>query len=121
MFNTITGIVVGQVLEGLRKAPVPTPRPYTDEERELAASVAKEVEPIIAHATNQEPWYQSRVTWGALISIASGALALTGASSGLISAEDMALFTEAGLAVGTVLGGGLTLYGRWRAKKPIGW
>jgi hypothetical protein len=34
--------------------------------------VRAEMQPVIDHLTNNEPWYQSRVTWGALIAAAAG-------------------------------------------------
>ncbi len=33
----------------------------------VAAGVVEAVAPIVVHATNNEPWYQSRVTWGVIV------------------------------------------------------
>lgn len=73
--------------------------------------------PRVQHVTNSEPWYQSRVTIGALVTMASGALGLAGF---VLDAEDVALATNAALGAGAMIGACITLYGRWRAKKPIG-
>lgn len=83
--------------------------------------ITEAVAPIIVHATNNEPWYLSRVTWGALLS----AVGATSALVGYPIAEEMqsrileviALWTTFG---GLIAGPALTLYGRWKAKKPIG-
>lgn len=85
--------------------------------QEIAREVVREIGPMVAHATNNEPWYQSRVTIGALISIGTGVLALFGI---VITPDDIATITSVALAGGTVLGGALTLYGRWKARTPIG-
>ena len=74
--------------------------------------VAAEVE----HLTNQEPWYRSRVTWGALMSL----VAAMGSGFGLVlgPAEVEAAVTVLA-AGGTMIGALVTLYGRWIAKRPI--
>lgn len=87
----------------------------------VAESVANELAPRLEHLTNAEPWYQSRVTWGALLS----AVGATSALLGYPIAEEMqsrileviTLWTAFG---GLVSGPVLTLWGRWAAKKPIG-
>lgn len=83
----------------------------------ISNDVINAVAPIVAHATNTEPWYQSRVTWGAVASIALPLLGLAGVGSDVIDADTIVTL---GLALGTVAGGVLTLYGRWKAKKPLG-
>lgn len=115
------GPIAGLAVEGFTAAILrrlkANPRVSDDDAPELAVEAAKAAAPIIAHATNNEPWYQSRVTIGALVSIATGVLALFGI---VISPEDAATYTAMILAAGPVLGGLFTLYGRWKAKKPIG-
>lgn len=70
---------------------------------------------VIISQTNNEPWYQSRVTWGAIAAILSG----LGAAAGLLAAGDWS--PELWLtALGSVGGGLATLWGRWIAKKPLG-
>jgi len=85
----------------------------------IAAKVATEVmkSPELINAMNDEPWYQSRVTWGAIISTAIPLLSVLGVATDWID-PDQAI--GIGVAVGSVVGGVLTLYGRWIAKRPIG-
>lgn len=83
----------------------------------VTAKVASEVVPVVLHATNNEPWYRSRVTWGALGSIVLPLLGFIGVSSDIVTLDE---FVAGGLAVGTMISGAITLYGRWKAKRPIG-
>jgi hypothetical protein len=83
----------------------------------LVEAVTREVTPIVENATNSEPWYRSRVTWGAIASIVLPLLGAFGVRSDIIDADQ---FVALGLALGTAAGGLLTLYGRWKAKRPIG-
>ena len=85
--------------------------------RKAAEIVVDEVRPLVEHIANQEPWYQSRVTWGAII---AGAAPLAGLLGREISAEDQMQMVSALAALGTLIGVAVTLYGRWRAMKPIG-
>ena len=79
--------------------------------------VANNVLPVVEHLTNNEPWYQSRVTWGAIGSIALPLLGLVGVTSDVIDADE---FIALGLTLGAAASGLFTLYGRWKARKPIG-
>lgn len=83
----------------------------------IAREVMEAVVPIALHNTNNEQWWKSRVTWGAIASIALPMLGALGVSSDVIDADQ---FTSLGIALGTAAGGVLTLYGRWKARKPIG-
>lgn len=83
----------------------------------VARTVVREIAPMVQHATNTEPWYQSRVTWGALVSIGAGVLALFGI---VLTPEDTALIIGLATSIGTAAGGILTLWGRWKARKPLG-
>lgn len=85
--------------------------------RPIAEEVIKQAAPVILHATNNEEWYRSRVTWGAIASIALPLLGAFGVSTDIIDADQ---FVALGLALGTAAGGVFTLYGRWKARKPIG-
>jgi hypothetical protein len=73
--------------------------------------------PEVQHLTNQEPWYKSRVTWGALVSALAGIL---GALGYALAPETMDTLISLGLALGAVVGACVTLYGRWQARVPIG-
>jgi hypothetical protein len=67
--------------------------------------------------SNAEPWYLSRVTWGALVTLATPLLAWAGWT---LEPDDREAIVTAALLVGPALGGCLTLYGRWAAQAPIG-
>ena len=108
-----TALLLPAIKEVLAHPSVPV---NAAQENAVAVAVTKEVAPILVNASNQEPWYQSRVTIGAL-------LALVGAAYTLLldfytppppSVE--VLTAQLGIIGGSVT----TLYGRWVAKKPIG-
>lgn len=83
----------------------------------VADKVIGQVVPIVEHVANQEPWYQSRVTWGAIVAVGAGLAGLAGYT---LDAEDQAGLVNAVVGAAAVIGGLITWYGRWRAKKPIG-
>lgn len=103
-----TSIVEGLIIEAVRdvtgrfNVPQGTPEAVTE--------AAK----VIVNQTNNEPWWQSRVTWGAIAAILGG----LGTMAGLVAARDWTpnLWLT---ALGGVGGGVGTLYGRWVAKKPL--
>lgn len=94
-------------------------------ERAVAAAVAGEaadragaaLAPLLAHATNGEPWYRSRVTWGAIV---AGLAPLAGLFGEALSAEHQEGVVQVLVAAGTLAGAGLALWGRWQARRPIG-
>lgn len=79
----------------------------------VAEAVTQKLAPIIAHATNNEPWYQSRVTWGAILAAAAPIAVALGFDISWINSETLA-------ALGAGVGAAITIYGRWRARKPLG-
>ena len=83
----------------------------------IAAAVIEAVAPQLEHATNAEPWYRSRVTIGAIVSIAIPLLGAAGISGDVIDADQL---TALLVAAGALIGGIITLYGRWAARAPIG-
>ncbi len=95
----------------------PTVAAQAQAARPIIEAVTDKIVPEIVSATNNEPWYQSRVTWGAIASIALPLLGAFGVSTDVIDADQ---FAALGLAFGAAAGGILTLYGRWVAKRPIG-
>ena len=103
-----TSIVEGLIIEAVRDATgkFSTPRGTPDAVTEAAK--------VIVNQTNNEPWWQSRVTWGAIAAILGG----LGTMAGLVAARDWTpnLWLT---AFGGVGGGVGTLYGRWVAKKPL--
>ncbi|MBF9234676.1 hypothetical protein [Microvirga alba] len=109
----IIGSIAEKVVDRLISAPaVPVARVDAPAVREEVAAVVK---PVIEHLTNNEPWYASRVTWGAIATILSGLSALImAAANGEPSIE---IYATALTGIG---GGFYTLYGRWKARKPLG-
>lgn len=69
------------------------------------------------HNANQEPWWQSRVTWGAIIAGIVPVLASVGVATDWLDQDTLAMGLAAG---GSAVGAVITLYGRWKAKKPLG-
>lgn len=119
MFSSIAielakNLVLPEIVKVLKQGDVPV-APHNV--GAVAEAVAKQIAPRMAHEANAEPWYQSRVTWGALVSIGTGIAALAGYT---LSAADLEQIIVIGTAAGTAIGGVLTLWGRWIAKKPIG-
>lgn len=86
--------------------------------QEAIPAIASQITPILVHATSSEPWYQSRVTIGNYVAMAS---AIIGPLIGkTVEPEDQALITGIITGVGVVAGAAFSLYGRWKAKKPLG-
>lgn len=95
----------------------PTSSLETRDIRAVTEAVAAQVVPTVLNVTNNEPWYQSRVTWGALGAIVLPLLGFVGVTSDILSLND---FIVGGMALGSAISGGITLWGRWKARKPIG-
>lgn len=82
----------------------------------IADDVTKEVSAVVVNQANLEPWYQSRVTIGALITLVSGCYAL-----GLDFLDGTPPTVESLTAqLGAIVGAATVLYGRWIARKPLG-
>ena len=113
--TTIATAVVGRVLkEVLSRNDVPVDNRHVEQVATIAAS---ELGPMLAHQNNSEPWYQSRVTLGSLLSIGVGIAGLFGI---VIDADTSQQILVTVTALGTVIGGAVALWGRWVAKKPLG-
>lgn len=109
----IVGTVAEKILDRLVASPGTTVTPA--EAPVVRQEVAEVVAPVIEHLTNNEPWYQSRVTWGAIFAILGGVATIgTAMANGETNLE---MYSTAGMSV---LGGIGTLYGRWKARKPLG-
>ena len=80
----------------------------------VQVQVAKELQPVLEHLTNNEPWWKSRETIGALTSILAGVFQLLGWA---VYMESIAVLVSTALAIFVGL---LAWYGRWRARKPLG-
>ncbi|MDR6953772.1 hypothetical protein J2X65_003135 [Ancylobacter sp. 3268] len=83
----------------------------------IATEVAKETAAVVINQTNNEPWYQSRVTLGAILAALAGILGLFGWA---FPAEVQGKVIDLIVALGPVIGAALALYGRWAARKPLG-
>jgi hypothetical protein len=81
------------------------------------AAVASEVKPVIDHLTNNEPWYQSRVAWSAIVSFIVVVAGLFGIQSGAIDQKEL---VEYGVLAGSAIAGALNIWARYFAKKPLG-
>ncbi|WP_185982970.1 hypothetical protein [Aureimonas mangrovi] len=84
----------------------------------VANRVAAELTPIVDHLTNNEAWYRSRVTWGVLV--AAVCTLVKPVTGELFDAAQTVEIVDALTSGGQLFGFGLTLYGRYIAKKPIG-
>ncbi len=83
---------------------------------QITADITKEVAAVAVNQANLEPWYQSRVTIGALITLVSGLYAL-----GLDFADGTPPAVDSLTAqLGAIVGAATVLYGRWIARKPLG-
>ena len=111
-------ILKSAVIEGVKDA---AQSPNNDLKQSDTSSVAKEVlkqvEPTIQHITSTEKWYQSRTMVGQIV----GGISLVGGPLiGLtVSAEDQATITGAIIVLGQAFNFGMTLWSRYKAKKPL--
>ena len=121
--HLVLDLIADAVREAAADPAVPlAPRDTPDIERDLAAHVEgdprlQEVADAVAHATNGEPWYRSRVTWGALV---AGGASVAGAFGLTLGQEDREVLAGGLAAAGGLVGAALTLYGRWKARRPLG-
>lgn len=120
--GVLADVVTDAVIRVARKAGTPLEPEVAPE---VAAEVAtetqsdprlREVAAQVEHVTNNEPITQSRVSIGAII---SGFAGIAGAFGIIISPEAQEQIIAVLTAIGTVAGAALTLYGRWKAKKPL--
>jgi hypothetical protein len=104
--------IVGQVLTNMVKQPGISAQTAT----EMKPDVISEISKVILNQTNNEPWYQSTVTLGALITLVTGSYAFgyDVVQHGLPTPTDFAT------QIGPLFGAGIVLYGRWIQRKPIG-
>ncbi|WP_449246283.1 hypothetical protein [Desulfarculus baarsii] len=67
--------------------------------------------------TETKPWYQSKTIWGGVVSF----IAVVGGLFGLnMNADEQTAVTEGLMAVGGLIGVGMTIWGRLSASKGIG-
>lgn len=113
-FEAAKNLILPEIIKALTPDDVPVAPQNVGQ---VAEAVANRIAPQMVNKANAEPWYQSRVTIGALVSIGTGVAALFGIA---VSPADAELIIGVGVAAGTAIGGAITLYGRWAAKKPLG-
>ena len=81
---------------------------------QAARLVVDQVAPVLEHESNQEPWYQSRVTLGSIGTIVTSAFGIVAlCRAGVTDGELYAA------PIAAAVGAGVALYGRWRATRPI--
>lgn len=71
----------------------------------------------IVHSTNQEPFYQSRVFWGSILSLFAVVLGIFGIA---FPADLQGTVLTAIMAALPLAGALFALYGRFKATKPLG-
>lgn len=111
----IGGLIAGAVREAVSRPDVPASPAAV---QPIAKEVEKAVLPQVEHLTNSEPWYQSRVTWSAIVMVGTAVASL--AFGATVTADDQAMWTSLGVAAMTLLSASLNLYARYFAKKPLG-
>lgn len=119
----LKSIIAGAVTAGLQTAATNTNNDL--KQADVAAvtatvtpAVTKEIGPVIANATNQEPWYQSRVIIGTTVAMVCTIAKFAGKEVDLI---DQASIVDLVLLGGQLVGGVLALYGRLASGlKPLG-
>ena len=86
----------------------------------LGAAVAEAIasDPALAHAANAEPWYRSRVTWGAIVAGLSPLIGLLAGHE--LGADERSLMVDMAMAGGSLAGALIALHGRWVARVPLG-
>lgn len=114
--RAIAAAVVAGVTSGVAS---PDTKAVAADRPVITEAVLKQVAPIVAHATNSEPWYQSRVTWGAILAGVAGLLGVVGKAD-LLPAELQGQIIDGLIAAAPLISMGVVLYGRYVAKKPIG-
>lgn len=113
--NLQTSIATDILDEVLKRALKPATHQEVQRAPQVAYEAAKELAPVLVNMTNNEPWYQSRMTWGAIAAILGGLSTM----ASLVAAGDWSM--ELWFAGLSSVGGGIgTVYGRWVAKKPLG-
>lgn len=108
--NQIAGAVVAAVND-------PTVDASRSAAKPIADAVAAKVVPVVVNATNQEPWYQSNVTMGALTVIAFRLLAHFGYA---VPQELHGPILDALIAFGPYIAAGWVIAGRWLFRLPLG-
>lgn len=116
----LTGALIGQLIEqGLNEAAAKKTISLQQKDVDkVTTSVKKEIVPVVQNATNQEPWYQSRVILGSAVSAIFVAAGFMGYQFELVEPGEV---TDMVLDFVALAGTAFALYGRLKAGlKPIG-
>lgn len=81
------------------------------------AVAQKEVDAVIKNLENKEPWYQSRVMWGTIITAGFQLAAIVGIKTDFIDPESL---TNIIMQVVSLGGAAYAAYGRLVTNKPLG-
>lgn len=82
----------------------------------VVREVEREVDAIVKNATNNEPWYKSRVLLGSFFSLTASA-----ASIAVMLLDDVPnSFDDYYLQLSVIAGTAMAIYGRLATVKPIG-
>lgn len=114
MSDIIRDLILKTVIETVKSAAVP--QVTQREAPAVAKEIAKDLAPVIEFKTNNEPWFQSYVTLGSF----GGILGSLGVIISMIADPSTFEPTLFGGAVAGIVGPLVALYGRWKAKRPIG-
>lgn len=106
--------IAGAVVEAVKS---PTTNATASDAKEISDAVKAEIVPIVMNQTNQEPWYQSHVTMGAIVFILLKVLAQLGWA---VPADLHGPILDLVIAVGPYLAFLWVMAGRWILRYPIG-
>lgn len=111
-----SSVIVGVIEKVLTRQDVPVSNSVAPQ---VADKIAAELEPIMANASNQEPWYQSRIFWTQIIAIFSGIVGLIWGKA--ISPQDQDTILLVVLGINSVITPAGALYARFKSGlKPLG-
>ena len=86
--------------------------------QQVTDAVKKEVNPVLTNALNQEPWYQSRIILGLVVTIGLQIVSAAGVRTDTI---DPVSTTNLLVQLGSLAGAILAYYGRVKSGlKPLG-
>lgn len=95
-------------------------KPEVNADLSAVPAIVKALGPVIdavMHSTNNEPFYQSRVFWGSIIALVAAVLGAFGVA---FPSDLQGQVLTAVMAALALVGPLVALYGRFKAKKPIG-
>ncbi len=117
--GAVANVVVATVMSPRNGAPINEATAIAEQAADIARvnPTVQNIAAQVVNATNNEPWYQSRVTWGALVAGAAGVAGLFGVT---IGDGERTVLVEGITAALSVVGAVTAIYGRWVARKPIG-